>query len=115
MVTSCCHSKDGSVYYQYMDPKYTEDILLGNNKISSPSVLSFVNSEDNLLFDPEFIWLMDCDYYYRMYKKYGDPIYLYKTNVVNRRWEGQLTNTIPQNVMNKEHHSIIKKHNYGIN
>jgi len=109
LVTSCCHTENGSTYYNYMDPEYTENILEGNNRISSPSVLSFINSEDKLLFDPDFIWLMDCDYYYRMYQKYGDPFYLKSTNVVNRHWGGQLTKILPKDIMDKEHSLILEK------
>ena len=113
LVTSCCHSENGSTFYNYMDPEYTDNILEGNNRISSPSVLSFRNTDENLLFDPQFIWLMDCDYYYRMYKKFGLPYYLKKTNAVNRHWKGQLTQKISEPVMQEEHKSILKKHNYG--
>ncbi len=109
LVTSCCHTENGSTYYNYMDPEYTLNILEGNNRISSPSVLSFINSEDKLLFDPDFIWLMDCDYYYRMYQKYGDPFYLKSTNVVNRHWGGQLTKILPKDIMDKEHSLILEK------
>jgi glycosyltransferase involved in cell wall biosynthesis len=115
LVTSCCHTKNGIDYYQYMDPMYTENILEGNNRISSPSVLSFINSEDKELFDPSFIWLMDCDYYYRMYQKYGEPFYLKSTNVVNRHWSGQLTKKIDNRTSFYEHQYILKKHNYGFN
>lgn len=115
LVTSCCHSKNGLDFYNYIDPIYTEDILTGNNRISSPSVLSFINEkQNNILFDTDFIWLMDCDYYYRLNKKYGLPFYLKKTNVVNRIWSGQVTKTIPKEIMEKEHKIILEKHNYGI-
>lgn len=110
LVTSCCHTENGYEYYDYMDPIYTENILDGNNRISSPSVLSFVNDGDKILFDPSFIWLMDCDYYYRLNKKYGPPFYLKSTNVVNRHWKGQLTKTLPDDVRNKEHADILEKH-----
>lgn len=109
LVTSCCHTENGSTYYNYMDPEYTENILEGNNRISSPSVLSFVNSGDKLLFDTDFVWLMDCDYYYRMYQKYGEPYYLKSTNVVNRHWGGQLTKTLPSEIMGYEHKLILEK------
>jgi glycosyltransferase involved in cell wall biosynthesis len=115
LVTSCCHSEDGSTFYNYMDPEFTENILDGNNRISSPSVLSFRKKTENLLFDPQFIWLMDCDYYYRMFEKFGLPFYLKKTNVVNRHWKGQLTKKVSEQLMKEEHELILKKHNYGKN
>jgi glycosyltransferase involved in cell wall biosynthesis len=110
VATSCCHTEDGINFEKFMDPLYTHDILTGNNRISSPSVISFVNSDDKIYFDPNYIWLMDCDYYYRLYLKYGEPYCLNSTNVVNRKWGGQLTKTIPKDVMDREHRTIIQKH-----
>jgi hypothetical protein len=52
---------------------------------------------------------MDCDYYYRMYQKYGDPFYLKSTNVVNRHWGGQLTKILPKDIMDREHSLILEK------
>ena len=51
-------------------PVYTGDIHLGNNKLGSPSVLTIRNGLD-MYFDEELIWLFDCDFYKRMYNKYG--------------------------------------------
>jgi len=94
-VTACCHSLDGKTFERDYYPKYTEDIMEGNNLISSPSVLSFLRSSNQILFDENLVWLMDCDIYKRLYMEYGDPFYLNSINVVNRTWEGQFNNHIP--------------------
>ena len=95
LVTACCHSLDGKSFERDYYPKYTEDIMEGNNLISSPSVLSFLRSSNQILFDENLVWLMDCDIYKRLYMEYGDPFYLNSINVVNRTWEGQFNNHIP--------------------
>jgi hypothetical protein len=95
LVTACCHSLDGQNFERYYYPKYTEDIMEGNNLISSPSVLSFLKSDNPILFDEKLVWLMDCDIYKRLYLRHGDPFYLNVINVVNRTWEGQFNNHIP--------------------
>lgn len=95
LVTACCHSLDGRSFERDYYPKYTEDIMEGNNLISSPSVLSFLRSSNQILFDENLVWLMDCDIYKRLYMEYGDPFYLNSINVVNRTWEGQFNNHIP--------------------
>ena len=95
IVTACCHSLDGQNFERDYYPKYTEDIMEGNNLISSPSVLSFLKSDNPILFDEKLVWLMDCDIYKRLYLKHGDPFYLNVINVVNRTWEGQFNNHIP--------------------
>lgn len=94
LVTASCHSTDGENFERFYFPRYTEDIMEGNNLISSPSVLSFKNTGD-VWFDKNLVWLMDCDIYKRLYTRYGEPSYLNKTNVVNRTWEGQFNNHIP--------------------
>ena len=95
LVTACCHSLDGKTFERDYYPCYTEDIMEGNNLISSPSVLSFLKSDNPILFDEKLVWLMDCDIYKRLYLKHGDPFYLNVINVVNRTWEGQFNNHIP--------------------
>lgn len=95
LVTACCHSRDGINFERNYYPQYTEDIMEGNNLISSPSVLSFLRDENITLFDEKLVWLMDCDIYKRLYMKYGDPFYLNSINVVNRTWDGQFNNHIP--------------------
>ena len=58
LVTACEHSKDGVNYYRPFYPKYNDKIYLGNNTISSPSVLTIKN-ERPLLFDENLTWIMD--------------------------------------------------------
>jgi glycosyltransferase involved in cell wall biosynthesis len=62
-------------------PRYTMDIETGNNKLGSPSALT-IRNVDPLLFDENLTWLLDCDYYKRMYLKYGPPTVLNKVGVV---------------------------------
>lgn len=56
-------------------PYYTDDIETGNNKLGSPSCLTIKN-DNPLLFDENMSWLLDCDYYKRMYELYGEPVIL---------------------------------------
>ena len=95
IVTASCHSLDGKNFERDYYPRYTQDIMEGNNLISSPSVLSFKRSINPILFDEKLVWLMDCDIYKRLYMEHGEPFYLNVINVVNRTWEGQFNNHIP--------------------
>jgi len=88
MITACEHSKDGETFYRPFYPKYNKYIYLGNNTISSPSVLTIKNNSP-LLFDNNLIWLMDVEYYKRCYDKFGVPKILNSINVVNRTGEHQ--------------------------
>lgn len=92
-VTACEHSKDGTDLYRPFYPSYNHQIHLGNNTISSPSVLT-VKNDIPLLFDHKLVWLMDCDYYKRLYLKFGQPKILNQVCVVNRIGGHQVSNTI---------------------
>ena len=64
--------RDENVYFGIVNgrkPKWNDKLLYGINTISSPSVMSFVNFENNL-FDNNLNLLMDCEFYFRLKEKY---------------------------------------------
>jgi len=83
IISACTHSVDGQHFFNSMTPYYTDKIFLGNNTISSPSVVMFERQVE-VLFDEELTWLMDCDFYKRMYKCFGLPGICEEVTVVNR-------------------------------
>ena len=101
LVNGCCHTTDSVNFYNFMVPSWNDRILEGINTISSPSVLSFINSEI-IFFDENLTMLMDCDYYTKMKNKFGVPSVLEDITVVNRTWGNRLTDTTPQELKNKE-------------
>lgn len=108
LVTGCIHLKDGSLQDMHR-PSYDQEIHLGKNTIGSPSVLTIKN-ENILLFDEEMTWLLDCDYYKRMYDLYGDPILLYDTGVVIGVGDHQATNTMGEEKKIQEFQYITQKY-----
>jgi len=110
-VSSCQHSSDGYSFYREFIPHWNDKMIYGNNTISSPSVLTIKNDENKLLFDKDYIWLMDCDYYQRCYNLFGAPTIINQVTVVNRTWANQVTNELSFEIKNKEHYQILKKHN----
>lgn len=74
-------------------PYYTEDIETGNNKLGSPSCLTIRNSEP-LLFDENMSWLLDCDYYKKMYEDFGEPVILDGVHVIMGVGEHQMTHIL---------------------
>ncbi len=110
LVTACEHSKDGVNYYRPFYPKYNDKIYLGNNTISSPSVLTIKN-ERPLLFDENLTWFMDCDYYKRCHDAFGDPKILNAINVVNRTGAHQVSSTVADKALRKrEYRYILEKY-----
>ena len=110
LVSRCEHSSNGKSFYRDFKPYYNDNIHLGNNTISSPSVLTILNNKP-LLFDENLIWLMDCDYYKRCYEKFGNPKILNIITVVNRVGNHQISNTLAtENLKEKEYKYIIEKY-----
>jgi glycosyltransferase involved in cell wall biosynthesis len=101
LISACEHSSDGIHTYRPFYPKYHNDIHLGINTISSPSVLT-IRNENVVHFDNKLIWLMDVEYYKRLYIASGEPIILNNITVVNRTWENQLSSNITEELKNEE-------------
>lgn len=108
LVTACEHSKDGKTFFRPFYPKYNPEIYLGNNTISSPSVLSIKN-DNPLLFDPNLKWLMDCDYYRRCHDKFGEPKIVNQIASVNRIGEHQISKTEANNKLKQAEFKYVKE------
>jgi glycosyltransferase involved in cell wall biosynthesis len=67
------------------------ELALGCNTYGCPSAMIFRKTEER--FDEQLIWLMDCEFYVRMYRRYGSPALLTDVQVGIREWEGQQSNT----------------------
>jgi hypothetical protein len=115
MVTACCHFNDEKGMYNPFYPKYHDNIHYGENTISSPSVLMFQN-DDIELFDENLLWLMDVEYYKRLYDKFGLPSICNYITIVNREHNNQVSNTLAtQQVRDSEFEYVSKKYNKNAN
>ena len=101
LMTKFYHSNDGVTFYRLYHPIWNDRIWTGNNTMGCPSGLTLKN-ENLIFFDEELNWLMDCDYYQKMFLKYGTPKILDEITVVNRTWGNRLTDTTPQSLKDKE-------------
>ncbi len=81
LVTACAHSeKNGKIMKPHF-PSFNNKLKMGENTIGSPSVLAITN-ENPLWFNENLTWVLDCDYYQRLYEKYGEPTVLNNINVI---------------------------------
>ncbi len=108
LVTGCEHD-DGKTRGNQHLPTYRGDIHKGHNSIGSPSVMAFRNGLD-MYFDEQMTWLLDCDFYKRMYDKFGEPVILNDINVVIGIGEHQMTNIMGDTIKNNEHDYMQKKY-----
>lgn len=112
-VSACEHSRDGQTFERAFYPKYNSKIHLGKNTLSSPSTLTIKN-ETPLLFDENLLWLMDCDYYRRLYDKFGSPKILNTITVVNRVGAHQVTKVLAtRKVRAREREYMLNKFGGG--
>jgi glycosyltransferase involved in cell wall biosynthesis len=107
VVSGCVYGGKNGVVMGDMLPVYTENILSGNNRIGSPSVMT-IRNENPILFNKDLIWLMDCDYYKKHYDKYGKPFVINEYHIFVTQHKDQLTNHISEERKNNEH-ALIKK------
>jgi hypothetical protein len=80
-------------------PRWTDDIHLGNNKLGGLSVIAF---KEYVLFDESLKWLLDCDFYKRMYELYGKPYILETKNVTIGTGNHQMTNILTDKEKERE-------------
>ena len=112
LVSSYFHTQDRIKTDGYHVPKLSNRIYL-ENLIGTHSCLTILN-EEPILFDENLIWFMDCEYYYRLYQKYGSPEILLDPTLVQFLWPGQVTNTLIDNdLVIKEQDYIVNKHEGG--
>jgi glycosyltransferase involved in cell wall biosynthesis len=106
--------EDSKTYFNSRIPSYNEGILYGVNTIGPPTCVVFRNDEN--YFDENLIWFMDCEFYHRMYMKYGKPNIIKSGPIsVNTVWKGQITNTlITDSVITKEMNYLKKIYKNGI-
>ena len=84
-----------------LNPVYTGDIHLGNNKLGSPSCLT-IRKGCGVKFDETLVWLLDCDFYKRMYEKYGAPTILNGDYVTIGVGKHQATHLLTNKAKEKE-------------
>lgn len=113
-VTGCLHT-DASVFgdegklFNPHSPAWNSNMAYGANTIGSPSVLMMKNDKDLPRFDENLKWLIDCDYYQRMFDKYGAPTLFDDLNVVIGLHESQETHTLSEEIKESEETYVKNK------
>lgn len=101
IISKFCHSEDGMSFYREFNPHYNDLIWNGNNTIGCPTVLTIKNDKIEL-FNEELHWLMDVEYYKRMYDIYGYPSIINQITVVNRVKNDGVSSIITEELKIKE-------------
>jgi len=92
-------------------PRWNSNILQCNT-ISGPSAVVLDKSLKHIKMDPTFIWYLDLDWYYRIYKEVGPPTIYDNVLFINRIHNLQLTNTVC-NIKRQKHETKLLRLKYG--
>ena len=96
MITGCSNNPH---------PYYREDA----NTLGSPTTLTLKNNL-NIWFNESLNWMLDLDFYRRLYAKYGTPKILDKINVIIGLHPNQATNKLTDKEKNEEYIRFAADH-----
>lgn len=108
LATGCLHD-DGTGLFNHHIPTWNDRINEGANTIGSPSVI-MIENDNPIMFDETMSWLLDCDYYKRLYERYGLPTLIDAPLVAIGVHPGQMTNILTDDQKLAEHKYINKKY-----
>jgi glycosyltransferase involved in cell wall biosynthesis len=112
LVGAYVHTTDRINFEHYHLPKLNPYICVVNT-IGSPSCLTLKNTEDFLGFDDNLRYAYDCELYYRMIQKYGEPKIMSEATVITLLSSDSLTSTImTPELIHKENDYILRKHGF---
>lgn len=103
-ISPTLHS-NGSIH----NPQWTDDIYTGNNRLGSVSSIAF-RKRSTLLFEEPLCWLVDCDWYYRMFLLHGLPLIGKDFGIVVDLREDRMTHTIPDGIKEAEIYYLAQKY-----
>jgi len=66
--------------------------------------------KNHLKFDENLIWLMDCEFYFRLLKNFGPPAIVAEPLAVQTLWPGQLTQKINDELKRREANYVARIH-----
>jgi hypothetical protein len=110
LATGCTHTQDGKTFYRPFKPTFHDNIHIGRNTLSSPSVISIKNG-CGIFFDEQLLWYMDTDFYKQCALRYGLPKILTEICTVNRVGNHQISTTLAdERLREKEFRYIVRKY-----
>jgi len=74
-------------------PKWNS-MILQRNTLSGPSAIIVRSELKHVKLDPDFIWYLDLDWYYRLFKEGGIPGIISHIHWINRKHPFQLTHIV---------------------
>lgn len=110
VAAACMHDdeKKGEVWGQHI-PKWNEKLWYGWNTVGGFATISLRN-KDVPLINEELDWVVDCDWYWRIWQQHGLPRIIENTNVIIGVHEGQTTNKLSDEQKVKEYQLMHQRY-----
>jgi len=88
-------------------PDTYEGLFYGNT-IGAPTAILF--KRNGLRFNEDLVWMMDCEFYFKLLKRFGLPVIIAEPLAVQTLWPGQLSNKINKDLKEAEAIRVRKKY-----
>lgn len=108
MATAYAHTRDRISLFNPHYPEINSN-LSRVNTIGTCSCVTVRNNDDLPLLDENLKYHHDCEWYSRLYKKYGNPEFLNIFTIINFLWNNNFTSTVTEDLINEEILYILKK------
>lgn len=114
LVNGWTHTEDKRVFYNTKIPYYNDMLIIGENSLGNPSNISVIN-QDKLYMDETLLYVVDCEYYFRLKQQFGLPSIIQDTLVCSRIHPVSAVNN-PElfKLKDQEIEYCLKKHNVKI-
>src|SRR3990167_10742923 len=107
LVSGCIHDQGDGYLVNTHYAGWNDHIHRGFNTIGGLSVLAFEN-KDPLFFTEGLDWVVDIDYFKRLFNRYGLPTFLMSNNVIIGIGEHQTTNNLTDEQKDREQKLMYK-------
>ncbi len=108
LAAGCKFGYDGGQIHS-MIPQYSDQIIRSVNTIGSPSTVAIRNI-DPLQFDETMSWVVDLDYYKKLYNSFGLPIIVNEYLVFVRQHGNQISTTLSEMIKQQEQDELFERY-----
>ncbi len=109
LISASTHTENGVDTFSAHFPTWHDKIYNGVNTLGSMSTIAFYRDKQ-LLFEEPLQWIVDCDWYYRMYLKHGTPILSRNVGVVVDVGTHRLSSTLSDELKTNEVSYVLQKY-----
>lgn len=117
IINGYTHSnEDKTKFYEPIIPVYDDRVIIGQNSVGNPSNVSVINDKNDQIFmDESILYVVDCEYYFRLKQRYGEPGVIGHTLVSARYHPASVVDRPEMKaLLQPEVEYCLKKHNLKV-